>query len=87
MIPTLPVKPIKLHYHEWVNKFEPTTIDPIHELPEDTDPNYLWSELEGDDDDDGWTRVLIVEGNHPINNLGYYITKVPHNFNEMYEVE
>jgi len=73
--------PIKMHYYQWVEKFEPSTIDPIHIVPEDTDPNYLWSELEGED------CVLIVEGNHPINNLGYYITKVPHNFNEFYEVE
>jgi len=79
--------PIKLHYHEWFEKFEPITVDPIYEIPEGTDFNYLWSELEGDDDDEGWTRVIIVEGYHPINNLGYYITKIPHNFNEMYEVE
>lgn len=87
------MKPITMHYHLWCKKFEPINIDALHEVPDDTDYNYLWSELEvqpendDDDDENQWSRVIIVEGYHPINNLGYFITKKPHNFDAFYEVE
>ena len=51
----------------------------VYKIPQNTDPNYVWTILEVDG------KTLITEGIHFVNRDGYLISKTPHN-GQSYEV-
>jgi len=70
---------------EWDAEFTTTSENLLQfdEIPEGTKAKYVWTEVEGDDDD----VICISAGFHIVNNLGYWVTHQPHDFEMVVEIE
>ena len=82
----------ELEYDEWFDKYKPITNDHdeiriyetygadlnyINSMP----ANFVWTLVDGDEDS------VVVNGRAFVNRLGYYLTKKPHNTNDIIVVE
>ena len=69
-----------IDYFDWAERYDPTSDEPLEwDDVKDMDKHYVWTLVDGD------PEPIIVTGAHMINRLGYYTTRVPHNF-ENFEV-
>ena len=60
---------------QWIAKYRPVNSEVLTDIPPDTEPEYLWSQVECDDGE-----IVVCAGNHIVNNLGYWVTAEPHNY-------
>jgi len=71
---------IKLSYGEWVDQYKPTTEDPLQWGDvRGTELKFIWTRIDtGEEDDEGFSIILIISGLHVVNRLDYFITEISH---------
>lgn len=72
-------KPIPNHIEKGTTMFE--TFGKEVEFVKSCPENRIWTLLESDDGD-----MIIVEGFHFVNRLGYYVTEAPYEPNTNYQI-
>lgn len=77
---------ITLTDDQWYDQYEPdgrmyetygADLNYINSMP----ANFVWTLVDGDEDS------VVVNGRAYVNRLGYYLTKKPHNTNDLIVVE
>lgn len=69
---------------EWIEEFKPTSASPLQwEDVVNVDFNYVWTLIECDDDPDEKPICVTAPGIHRVNNIGYFVTQLPHSFEDL----
>lgn len=64
-----------MDYFDWVDKYEPISDEPQDwEDIKGTETKYVWTQVDSDE------GAIIVSGMHIVNRLGYFVTRVSHEF-------
>lgn len=90
---------VQMGYDDWHTQFQPVqnNVDPNETSYDNTlfetygkdldfvrkqDPDAVWTLVDSEDDD----SLMIIEGFHRVNRIGYFVTKVARTGSEAYEI-